>query len=155
MELLLHHTTYSRQVKALLATIISDCEKMLGPAPCKYAFCAYGALATEDMTLFAGIDMLLLLENDQAADWDAKPGSPAAEYFKNLCKLVQWQVHCVGETQTLGPEGDAISLSGFHFVQQLGANERLRGTTNVRNLSAYSLLSLSNECNVCWRGMPL
>jgi len=157
-DFLHRQATYSSDMKDLLAEIIRDSQELIGPAPCKYAFCALGSMSTDDMNLFSDVELLLLLESPSAVGWEEvvfkdeqlppqtlqtafaprSNSEPMAAYFKAFFDMINYLVISIGETKTINKGGE--QKSGFHLDDQGHPGElRLRGTPTVRRPKRYVL----------------
>jgi HEAT repeat protein len=120
-------------MKEFTANLFKQAEALLGPAPCAYSVLGMGSIARGDMTPFSDLESVLLVEQDISKN------SAAKNYFETLLRLVEFQVHSLGESFDDNP--------GFHLDKEchplimpelIGIPEQLLQRFKLTDLSGVS-----------------
>jgi hypothetical protein len=120
-------------MKEFISTLFKQAEALLGPAPCNYSILGMGSIARGDMTPYSDLESILLVEQDISKN------SAARNYFETLLRLVEFQVHSLGESFDDNP--------GFHLDKEchplimpelIGTPEQLLHRFKLTDLSGIS-----------------
>jgi HEAT repeat protein len=91
-------------MKEFIVVLFKQAEALLGAAPCAYSVLGLGSIARGDMTPYSDLESILLVEQDISKNSDAR------NYFETLLRLVEFQVHSLGESFDDNP--------GFHLDKE-------------------------------------
>jgi len=120
-EIFAAQSVFGGSVHRLTKELISECSAILGPAPCKFAFCALGSMASGIMSPYSDIEMLLLIELEKY-NFDQENKAREIGYFEKLLNMIETKVSCLCEG------------NGYHFDHEGHPRElRLRGSPKVTN----------------------
>ncbi len=91
----------TKTVQIFFQEVIHDCESLLGPAPCGFAFIGLGSYAREEMSPCSDIDFaVLVVDEDKRKHF----------YFKSLILLVRFKMEFLPDKILMLENGDISSL---------------------------------------------
>lgn len=95
----------TEKISLLIQSLAQECEKLLGPKPCDYAFLGLGSLSHAGLSLFSDLEFALLLPTE-----NLQQNRP---YFKAFVQLLELKVIELGETTP--DKHNSLYLKGFSF----------------------------------------
>jgi hypothetical protein len=100
----------SRLISRLLERMIEECQLILGKAPCEWCLISIGSLSRMEICPYSDLECIMLIEEQREEN---------KKYFNDLCRLLEYRVIALGETEyELFPFGSLIE-GGFLFDKSL------------------------------------
>ncbi|MEL6152533.1 MAG: DUF294 nucleotidyltransferase-like domain-containing protein, partial [Bacteroidota bacterium] len=103
-------------MKKFIARLYRECERELGPAPCKYNVMGMGSMALQHITPYSDLELAIIMEDPKG---DKDTAKRYRDYLRKLTHLFHFRIINLGETvvpmNRYGVSLDHICRAGVQF----------------------------------------